>query len=408
MQKNNFSVRSQQIRFCVAAAWTLALCTPLTGQANPEDALNFVAGTTATYDDNLFRLPANRAVPIPGKSSRSDMIYTAFAGVRIDKPYSLQRFQLDLTATRHEYQTYGFLNFSALDYRAAWLWALTPRLTGALSADRTERSTNYADFTRLNQRNIQTIENRRFMADWAAGGAWHLTGGVDQTRVNNSGDFTEMGNYVQDSAEAGIKYVSAANNSLALIRREARGEYSGRTLGPALLDTGYDQSETELRGLWKITGHSSLDARLGYQDRTHEHYARRDYSGAVGRLSYLWTPTGKLQFTLAAGRDLYSYQNAGNSYYAYDYLSLMPAWLVSDKTTLRLKLDLGERDYRGSGPTGSASRNDTVRAAQLSVAWRPLQSVDIGGYLTREQRSSNLSGQSYQDTIAGVSATLRF
>jgi exopolysaccharide biosynthesis operon protein EpsL len=408
MKKDNFPIRSRPIRFFAAAASAFALGTPLTGHAGPEDAVNFVIGTTATYDDNLFRLPAGRAVPIAGQTSRSDMIYTAFAGVRFDKTYSLQRFQLDLIATRYEYQTYDYLNFSALDYRAAWLWALTPRLTGTLSADRTEKPTNYADFTRPNQRNIQTIENRRFAADWAADTAWHLIGGIDQTSVDNSGDFVETGDYVQDTIEAGIKYVSPANNSLALVRRQARGEYSDRTLGPALLDTGYDQSETELRAQWKITGHSSLDARLGYLNRNHDNYAQRDYSGAVGRLSYLWMPTGKLQFTLAAGRELYSYQDSLTSYYVYDFLSLIPAWLISEKTTLRLKLDLGQRDYRGSGPDGSASRNDTLHAAQISVAWRLMQSVDIGGYLTHERRSSNVADYSYQDTIAGISATFRF
>lgn len=408
MRKTNHQFHLRRCGLSVLAASALTIGAPGIVLANVGDALNFEVGSTITYDDNLFRLPTNRAVPIPGKSSRSDMITTAYAGVRIDKPYSLQRFQLDLTAKRQEYRTYNFLSFSALDYRAAWLWSLTPQLTGSVSADRIESATNYADFTRPNQRNIQTIENRRLLADWAVGGAWHLTGGAYQTRVDNSGDFTEVGNYVQDTAEAGVKYVSAANNSLALVRREARGEYSGRTLGAALLDTAYDQSETELRAFWKITGHSSLDARLGYVDRTHEHYARRDYSGAVGRLSYLWAPTGKLQFTLAAGHDLYSYQDGVNSYYSYDYLSLMPAWLVTAKTTIRLKLDIGERDYHGSGPLGSATREDTVRAAQLSVAWRPTQTIDVGAYLTREQRSSNLAGQSYHDNIAGVSASLRF
>jgi len=408
MRKNNKLSHHGRFGFSVLAASVLTVGVPSIGQANVGDALNFEVGSTITYDDNLFRIPANRAVLVPGKSSRSDMITTTFAGVRIDKPYSLQRFQLDLTAKHQEYRTYSFLSFSALDYRAAWLWSLTPQLTGTVSADRTQSATNYADFTRTNQRNIQTIDNRRLTADWSIGGAWHLIGGGYQTRVDNSGNFTEVGNYVQDTAEAGVRYVSAANNSLALVRREARGEYSGRTLGAALLDTRYDQSETELRGLWKITGHSSLDARLGYLDRTHEHYAQRDYSGAVGRLSYLWAPTGKLQFTLAAGRDLYSYQNNFNSYYSYDYLSLMPAWLVSAKTTIRLKLDIGERDYQGSGPLGSTAREDTVRAAQLSVAWRPTQTIDVGAHLTREQRSSNIAGQSYQDNIAGVSASVRF
>ena len=404
MRKNNMNCQPSQFGFTIVAAFALACSVSGTAHAGPEDALNFVVGTTATYDDNLFRSRA-----ISGSTSRSDMIYTAYAGVRVDKSYSLQRFQLDLTGTRYEYQSNDFLNFSAVDYRAAWLWSLTPSLTGVVSAERSEMPTNYADFTNQSRRNVQTSETMRLLADWAVSGSWHITGGAYQTELKNSGGFTEVGSYVQDTAEAGIKYVSAANTSIAVVHRESHGEYHDRTLvnDGNLLDTGYDQSETELRAIWRITGHSSLDTRLGYLDRTHEHYAQRDYSGAVGRLSYLWMPTGKLQFTLAAGRDLYSYQSASSSYYSYDYLSLIPAWLVSDKTTIRLKLDLGKRDYRGS-LINAPTREDIFRAAQLSVAWRPTPTIDIGAQLTREERSSTNGGLSYHDNIAGISAALKF
>ncbi|HEX6733203.1 MAG TPA: XrtB/PEP-CTERM-associated polysaccharide biosynthesis outer membrane protein EpsL [Azonexus sp.] len=393
-----------------AAAALAIACTASAGvQAGPEDAFNLVAGTSITYDDNLFRLSSNSAVPVAGKSSRSDYLYTAFAGVRFDKTYSLQRFQVDLTTTRYEYQEYDFLSFTAVDYRAAWLWSLTPRLTGIVYADRVELPTNFSDFTGRSRRNIQTTEVRRAMADWAAGGAWHLIGGVIQTRLDNSGGFTEVGNYVQDSVEAGVRYVTAADNSLALVQRESRGDYSGRTLGDgSLLDTGYDQSETELRGHWKITGHSSFDARIGYLDRQHEHYGQRDFSGTVGRLAYLWEPTGKLQFTLATGRDLYSYQNDASSYYVYDYVSFVPAWLISSKTTLRLKLDYGKRDFRGPVQPTVEQREDTVRAAQLNLLWQPQPSIDVSAHVTREERDSNIDNLSFHGNIAGLSLTLRF
>lgn len=393
----------------VAAALLVACAAPGSVWAGPEDAVNFVAGTSVTYDDNLFRLASDRPVPVAGKTSRSDFIYTAFAGINIDKSYSLQRFQLDVTGTRYQYQEYDFLSFTAVDYRGAWLWSLTPRLTGTIYADRAELPSNFADLTTQNRRNVQINEVRRATVDWAAGGAWHLVGGLIQSRVNNTGGFTEVGNYVQDSVEAGVKYVTAADNSLTLVQRESRGEYSDRTLNNGtLLDDRYDQSETELRGQWRVTGHSTLDGRIGYLDREHKHYGQRDFSGAVGRLSYLWQPTGKLQFTLAAGRDLYSYQNATSSYYSYDYISLTPGWLISDKTTLRLRLDAGRRDFRGPVQPTAQTREDNVRSAQLNLSWRPLPTVDVGAQLTREQRSSNIDRLTYHDNLAGISVTLRF
>lgn len=412
MRKKNRVCHSGRVDFAVVAASALALAMPAVGHANSGDALNFVVGTTATYDNNLFRLSSGGAVPVPGQSSRSDMIYTAYAGIRVDKQYSLQRFQLDATATRYTFRTYDFLNFSSVDYRAAWLWSVTPRLTGTLSADRTENQTSYADFARGNTQNIQINESRRFMADWWATGGWHLTGGVYQIRVDNSANFNAVGNYVQNTAEAGVKYVSAANNSIAIVRREAVGDYSNRSLGAALLDTGYKQSETELRGIWQVTGHSSFNARLGYLDRTHDNYAQRDYSGMVGSLGYLWKPTGKLQFGLTAGRDLYSYQETtasySSSYYVFDYVRLAPAWQITDKTSLGLKLDIAKREYRGAVVAGLDDRDDLMRTAQLNLGWRPTQSINVNAYLTHEQRSSNIVNQSYHDNIAGISAGLTF
>ena len=320
-----------------------------------------------------------------------------------------------MRATRYQYQTHDSLNFTALDYRAAWLWSLTPNLTGILSADRSQGLTSYADFNNPGQRNIQTNETQRLMADWAVGGGWHLVGGGYETRSRNSGNFTAVGNYVQDTAEAGVKYVTAADNSIAVVRRESRGDYSGRTLvnDGNFLDTGYKQSETEAHGLWRISGHSSLDARLGYVERNHDNYSLRDYSGAVGGLSYLWTPTGKLQFTLAAGRDRASYQETipglySGSYYVADSLSLTPAWLISDKTTLRLKLDISQRDYRGAVVAVASNREDTLRSAQLRATWRPTRTIDIDGYLTHEQRSSNVDTANYHDNMIAISAALKF
>lgn len=412
MHKKNMPSLSTITGFGTLTICALACAMPGTLHANTGDALNFIVGTSATYDDNLFRLAPGRAVPVPGQTSRSDMIYTTYAGIRVDKTYGLQRFQADLTATRYEYQTYDFLSFSAVDYRAAWLWSLTPRLTGSIFADRIEKPTNYSDFNSQNRKNIQTNETRGVLADWLVGGAWHLTGGIYQTNLKNSAAFTAVGSYVQDTAEAGIKYVSPARNSIALVHRESTGEYSNRSLGPALLDTNYTQSETELQSMWQISGHSSLNAKLAYLERSHKNYSQRDYAGAIGALNYRWNPTEKLQFTLATGRNMLSYQETtadySSSYYVIDYITLSPAWMLTEKTTLRLQLDTSKRDYRGAVTAAALSREDTIRTAQFSIAWRPTQTINITSYLTHEQRSTNLPGQSYHDNIVGVAATVQF
>lgn len=415
--KNNMHARTFKYQVARMTLGSLALvalngAAPAFCRADQDDAFNFAGGAALRYDDNLFRLPSGGTGPVPDKSSRSDFVYTVYAGLRVDKPYAQQRVQFDVTATQYSYRNNDFLNFTALDYRGAWLWSLTPHLTGNLSTERVSELTSYADLQNTTHRNIRTNTTQRFDADWQAGGGWHLVGGASHRRSSaDEAALTAVGNHEQNSLEGGIKYVSPANNSLTVLRRESRGNYIGRSLDAAnLLDTGYDQSDSEMRAFWQVTGHSTLDARLGYMERTHRNFAQRDFSGATGSMSYQWAPTGKLRFTLATGRNLLSYQESTNSYYVSDFVAFTPAWLLTDKTTVSLRLNLARNDYRGAVGTVATPtmREDRIRAAELRAVWRPLRTVDVDGYIAREQRSTNLPGLPYQDNVVGVSSSLRF
>src|SRR5678815_5216524 len=66
--------------------------------ADQFDTINVTAGVTRTYNDNVFSVPDTSP-----KQSDFNNVYTV--GVRIDKPYSLQRFQLSATNSRSRYDT---------------------------------------------------------------------------------------------------------------------------------------------------------------------------------------------------------------------------------------------------------------------------------------------------------------
>jgi exopolysaccharide biosynthesis operon protein EpsL len=413
MKIEPFIYRAVTRRFKPALIISLAALAPGLSHAGPEDSFNFAAGATLRHEDNLFRLPSANPAPNPGggkSSSKSDLISTVYAGIRLDKPVALQRFQLDVTATQYSYANNDYLNFAAVDYRGAWLWSLSPRLTGTLSADQTSALTSYADLQNTSIQNKRTNENQRLMADWWFDGGWHLTGGAYRQRsVGQNTQRSATGDYEQNTGELGIRYVSASNNSIAAVHREARGDYLGRPLDFAnILDTRYRQRENELRSILQITGHSLLDLRLGLVDRTYNQFSQRDYAGGVGELSYRWTPTGKLRIALTGGRNLVAYQEARNSFYASQYVSLVPEWLLSDKTTIRLRLDATQNDYRGAVTTVTTMREDRIRSVQLGANWRPTRTITLDAYLTHEQRSSNVPGSDYGANVAGVNAALLF
>jgi exopolysaccharide biosynthesis operon protein EpsL len=376
----------------------------------PNDTLSFAAGAGIRFEDNLFRLSDSvNTNSLPGKPDKSDWLYTANAGIKIDKPYAQQRFQFNAMATQNNFQNNSFLNYTGFDYRAAWLWSLTPNITGVLLANQEQTLTNFADFRTFNDRSIQTTQVRIFNIDGFIGGGWHLLGGLMQVNSRNSQNFTAVGDYVQNGGELGVKYVFPSESWLSLVQRESHGEYRGRVLDPvAQLDTGFDQSETEAKFNWRLTGKSTIDAKLGYLDRQHDHFSQRDYDGMVGKVEYQWATTDKLQINTSLGRNLFSFQEAGNSYYVADTLSIGPVWKVSDKTAIRLRYDYSKRDYRGAIVPVSNLRQDDVQSFVLGAEWRPRQTILVNATLQRDTRSSNFNNFDYDSNAVGINAQLLF
>jgi len=400
--------RRKTIPFAYVIAVVCAL--PTIALADSEDTLNLSVGAGVRFEDNLFRLSDDvDASSLAGKPHKSDSIYSANAGIKIDKPYAQQRFKLDLTVTDNKFQQNSFLDYTGTNYSAAWLWQLTPHVSGTLLMDQQQSMVNFADFRSFGKPNIQTSQVKLFSIDGDLGAGWHAIGALMDVRARNSQTFNAVGDYVQQSVELGGKYVSPSESWISLVRRESQGEYRGRALDPVTqLDTGFEQSETEAKMNWKITGKSTIDTKLGYLDRTHDHFSERDYNGMVGKVEYQWAATGKLQLNASLGRNLFSFQEAINSYYVADTLSLGPIWKISDKSKLWLKYDISERDYHGAIVATPELRQDTVHSILLGAEWRPTRTITVGAALQRDTRLSNLDRFDYDANSANIFAQMLF
>lgn len=395
--------------FRTLAAIALMLATGL-ARADADDTLNFTAGTLHRQEDNLFRLPSNFDPQIVvGQPTKSDQVRVAWVGVQLDKSYSQQRLQLDVTNTAYRYRTFGRLNFDAFDYRASWNWHLTQRLSGILSLDHKQTQANFADNRNFGGNNTRTTETRRFDADAWVQGSWHLTGGVSQYSYRNSSLFVAEDSVRQRSAEAGVKYVATSGSWLALLSRHSRGEYDRTLNAPSLLDTGFKQDDTELKMSWLLSGKSSLNGRLTRLERRHDNFAQRDYGGTAGRLDYSWTPTGKLQLKLSAARYIASYQETADSYYVNDSLIFAPVWQISAKTALRLNLERSQRDFLGGAVAPPpVARQDQTRTAQLSFDWQPMRALSLTASLQHDSRDSTAANLGYRANAASVTAQFSF
>ena len=423
-----FSARNSR-RLITATLALLSIPYSLTSFADEDDAFNILAGASARYEDNLFRV--EDGTPL-GNASKHDWVYTTNAGIKFDKVYSLQHVQLEATVTDNKYQENDFLDWTGFNYRGAWLWSITPRLTGTLVASRNETLNNFGDFRRIdpstggsrNLRSIQTNERGEATADFLLWGGWHLVGGVSQIESRNSQSFNEVGDFTQDSAEFGGRYVFRSGTELTLVQRESKGDYNRPLDTLQQFDTGYDQSETEAKLDWLVSGKSRITAKLAYVDREHDHFKDRDYSGMTGLLAWRWIPTGKLMINTGLSRNLHSFQEsnailfgglpafrAGDysySYYVADTFTFSPVWAITAKTSLRFRYDYSDRDYRGDISLVSPSRRDKVQSAVLTAEWQALRSLLVSAEARYEDRNSDRTGYDYDASSLGITAQLMF
>lgn len=378
-------------------------------KADELDTLQFRVGEALHYDSNVFRLSDSvNTQNIIGTSSRSDTFAVTTVGVKVDKPYGLQRFELDVNADHYNYKNFSTLNFTAINYAAAWRWSLTPALHGNFTTDRQEFIDNTADVQNSGELNRRTERHTLFDAEYEIDGAWRALGGFFERNSTNSQPFTFEGDSRVRGAEAGVRYVFPSSTSMAYRFKNGRGDYPDRLLSPSFANRFKDR-EHELRLDWLITGKTTIESRLSRFDRAHEGLSARDFSGLVGQLKATWVATGKTRVSAGITRELGSYQTLNTSYYQDVRFFIAPTWKPTEKTAVQLRYERGTRNYKGPLPGFLASnRRDTMNLGVLSFEWQPLRSVKVTASLIRDKRNSSEFGQDYKSNGVGLAVLASF
>jgi exopolysaccharide biosynthesis operon protein EpsL len=399
-----------QHRFLSVALLAAAL-SPLPAFANKDDTLNVVLSTSIVYDSNLFRVPDSFALPASvGTSRKSDLVAVSSVGLKIDKPYAQQRFQLDLSGTTYNYENFSFLDFDALEYRGRWLWHLTPRINGTLYAARTKRPVPFQD-VRVFEQAIRTADDRLFNMDAWLAGPWHLLLGASEVSVKDSRNVTAEPSYEASGGHAGVKFLSRAGNWISVVQKRLDGEYQESRLDLVnLFDNAFTEDHTEVRLLWSPTGKSTISGHVGWFRREHDNVPQRDFDGFTGDLSYTWTPTGKLRFTTGVARTLGAYwDDLASSYRATNTAAAGARWVTTAHTEFGATVSYATVDYEGAlSAHPRAGRRDKLLSARTYVSWKPRRFITVEGRLEHHTRSSNIPDADFDATVAGVSVALTF
>ncbi len=408
-----FSHLARSRRVPVAACGLAAALFVCPAFAAESDTLKLALSDTFSYNSNLLRT-AGSAGPLAGFSTKADRVNVVAVALKLDKQYAQQRVQFDVTKSAARYDVYSYLNADTLNYRGAWLWTLTPHITGTLSADQTQAQIPFVTSSGT-QRNLQTTDNQSFKMDARVSGGWHLLAGVGQSESTTEQAILGTPSFKSRRVEAGARYVTVAGNSITFLQRVIPTDLSNQPLDAVnLIDTNYRDTESELKVIWKPSASSSFDGTLTRKERRNEHFAQRDFTGIASDLRYTWTPMGKLTFNVSAMRNILPYVAYGNtlenSTYSVDQsLSLESVWQAASKTAVRFSYVRVHSDFRGAvlaiaGP----ARSDEYHRPQLGVDWIPTRYLSLSAGLEQERRSSNVANFEFTNTIATLRAALTF
>lgn len=371
--------------------------------ADEQDTLNFIAGVSSRYEDNLFRQVNNE---------QSDVINALYAGLNIDKQYSLQHFKLSARITKNLYRTNDYLDWNNKQYSASWGWSITPRLKGTLSASRTESLLNFND-TQSTAQNIQTNRNESFLFDYNAFGGWHILGGASHLNQKNSQTFNQDASFTSKAFDFGVRYDFRSGSDLTVMNHLRRGENDDRqfTAG-SVFDNEFREKETEATLNWLLSAKSTVRANIGYYKREHENLSTWDYDGLQGSVGYQWSPTGKIQVNVDLSSRLGTFQTFDSSYSRLTSFSISPVYQYSPKISFNSALVISKRDFLGSGAVGLSTTNprdeDDFYSISMGANWKPWRSTTLGIVLSHQKNDSNNDQFDYKAKSARVSGNFVF
>lgn len=364
-------------------------------------------GAGIEHDSNVLRAPRDE--------ERSDTAVYGLVGIKGDKRYGLQRFRVDAEATHYKYQDLSALNYSTVNYLAAWDWQVTPRLGGVLSAERRQ----YRDLTRFTNvggsgvpgTGQRTDRNELFEAKYMVDGPWRVLGGLQHTSSRSRESRPELGLWDASpsvrSVRAGVAYEYASGTEIAARLRRGDGEY--RDLPASLGSADFRENEAELTMKWLVTGKTGIDARVAYLERTHSAAPQLDFDGPVGHATISWEATAKTRVAVGVATDLYSYQLDGAGHVRSNRMFVRPTWKPTVQTEVSLTYIREHRNWRGVALSSvDNGRRDTSNAAVAAVGWEPRRNLNLTGTVRFEDRDSNVSGNRYRVTTVGAAAVYAF
>ncbi|WP_332854351.1 XrtB/PEP-CTERM-associated polysaccharide biosynthesis outer membrane protein EpsL [Duganella sp. S19_KUP01_CR8] len=390
------------------AALAIAIATVCGGaQAALSDTIHPFVSAFYSYDDNLLRLPDGVDAPL----GRSDSLTQLQAGLSLERPIGRQMLRGEAKMSRVSFSHYDQLNYNGKDLSGEWQWAALRDLSGHVGGSYGQTLTPFTDY-HSSERNLRT--SRRVYADgnWRFMASWQLHAGFNRYKYNYDLSSQRFSDRIEDVTDAGIDYLASSGSRIGVLARHSKGQYPNKfVFGGVALDNGYQQDELKANIYWVLSGVTQVQVLAGWARREHVQFVSRDSSGANGRVTGFWTPTGKLKFTLAGWREYSAVESSLVNNSLNRGASLDGTWQATAKLAANAQLRRETRDFRQDNAAAlSSDASDSGKRSSLGWTYKPQENIQFSLSLYKETRTGSLlvGTGSYKSTGASLGATGQF
>ncbi|SDY44713.1 exopolysaccharide biosynthesis operon protein EpsL [Collimonas sp. OK242] len=374
------------------------------------DAIRPYASYGISYDDNLLGLENSAAAQAMGIGSNlSDYTRRLQLGLIADKTISQQHLTASVNVANVEYDRFRQLDHTDKNVAANWNWHAGPHVEGNAGVTYSQGLTPFIDFHLL-EKNLRTQESAYVDGSWLFHPSWRVRGGLVHSKLSYDLASQQPANNTQNQTEVGLDYLAATGSTIGVQLRHTRANFPNPEQDAGLtVFNGYDQDEVKGKVDWLLSGKTKLHFLGGWVSRKQDAPSIRDFSGINSRVSADWSPTGKIDLTVAGWREIGAVDDLSTVYSVNHGASIASAWQYSEKIRFIAQFKYQKRDFSqtiASGTPGAPNQNDALRNTGLTMVYNPTQRWQVQLSGTRSTRALTNTPGGYVDN--GVMLNTRY
>jgi hypothetical protein len=387
--------------------------------AQRTDRLILSVADNYTYDDNIYRLPANvDLATLPGigaNPSRHDSIDTVTAG--LDGEWltgARQSVDVDLSANYSRFfQNTDLSNVSSSD-SAAWNWGLGDSLSGKIGADYNRLFGGFAN-TQVYSRDMINHTDYYASMRYQVGPRWGIFGGVLGSNYSLTSEQATYNNSSTKSFDGGFDFTTEQNRIGFDYRYNDSRAPNAAELNGVVFQPDYREDRARVLFRYALSEKTIIDASAGYLKRDYPSAAIGSFSGEIWRAALQWQPTPKTQLLVGVWQQLDADLTSQTDYFVDKGESLTPQWVASEKLTFSAIISHETENYVGSNPVGpipidfvAQARQDTLTSETANLVYTPIRAITLTFSAAHVKRGSNISAFEYNDVQGMVTIAYRF